>query len=212
VQVGYGWGIGSDSSTLETEQALRLDAGLSFPIEEWLRSGITIGYEYARHEGITPPSWQDALTVTRANGAIPSYGWERHALVFGPAFTAEAFPCRPIHACSVGVRRWQLLFVQVEPLLDAGFIVPDATASRFPTYVGARSGAGAIFDPRLLLRLEAGLDRHFDDDHDVAFLAVLQGSGGPADFRRVANLSGPRQIGYREEWTAGFGVQMRWGL
>ena len=209
LQLGYQWGFHESVDKSESTTVFEALGGMTFPNTEVLSAGVVVGYAFAQHQGLTPPTWQDGLAAgALPDGTIP-YSWTRHSFLVGPVFSFEFLPgCRPWWPCSIDFRRWQLLLT-VMPLFDAGLIFPDDQAVQFTTYVADRGGA-PIFDPRVTMLLQAGVSRRYDETHDLAILAGVQQSGGWFDFRRLFHLS-QNQIGYEGEWTAGVSVQAGWG-
>ncbi len=209
LQLGYQWGFHESVDKSESTTVFEALGGMTFPNTEFLSAGVVVGYTFAQHQGLTPPTWQDGLAAgALPDGTIP-YSWTRHSFLVGPVFSLEFLPgCRPWWPCSIDFRRWQLLLT-VMPLFDAGLIFPDDQAVQFTTYVADRGGA-PIFDPRVTTLVQAGVSRRYDETHDLAILAGVQQSGGWLDFRRLFHLS-QNQIGYEGEWTAGVSVRAGWG-
>jgi hypothetical protein len=211
VQIGYKWGFGASDATYESTDGLRVLAAWSAPATEdgLFLTGITVGYSFAHHEGLTPPSWNDALASPVGFDGTTVYTWDRHALLLGPQFTLEGNPwCRPFAPCGTGPRRFNFV-AQVSPMFDAGFISPNDAAKQFTAFVTTRGGP--IFDPRITFLLQAGISRRVNASLDLAVLADIEESGGLLDFRRLVDWS-DHQIGYAGEWTAGLTLEARWGL
>lgn len=210
LQLGYQWDFHESVDKSESTNVFEALGGMTIPNTQVFSVGGVVGYTFAQHQGLTPPTWQDGLAAQALpDGTIP-YSWTRHALVVGPVFSLEGLPgCRPSSPCRVDSRRWQLLATFM-PLLDAGLIFPDDQAVQFTRYVADRAGA-PIFDPRVTLILQGGASRRYDETHDLAILmSVQQSGGGIFDFRKVFNWSEHR-IGDLVEWTAGFSLQAGWG-